>query len=511
MRNLVLILGDQLAAASSAFAGFDQEQDAVWMAEVAHESEHVPSHKARIALFLSAMRHFRDELRATGHAVHYAELESHAAESLGAALLLDLTRLRPQRVIYVRPGEHRVLVELEGALATSGIAHELREDDHFFCKPQDFSEWAGKRRSLRLEYFYRWVRQRERLLLDGDEPCGGRWNFDAENRETFASRGPGLVPPSLSFAPDSLTAEVLALVERRFARHPGSLARFDLPVTRADALRALDDFIAHRLRDFGRWQDAMWTGEPFLYHSRLAAALNLKLLSPREVCAAAESAYRSGAADLAAVEGFIRQIAGWREYVRGVYWREMPQYLESNSLEADAALPEFYWTGATDMACLRETIGQTLEYGYAHHIQRLMVTGLFALLWGVRPRAVHEWYLSVYVDAVEWVELPNTLGMSQYADGGLLASKPYVASGKYISRMSDYCSRCRYRPEQSTGPAACPFTTLYWDFLARHEARFERHPRLALQVRNLARLTPAQRSAIAAQARHLRSAGTSSA
>jgi deoxyribodipyrimidine photolyase-related protein len=407
-------------------------------------------------------------------------------------------------VICTRPGEHRVLAALESAAQAGGCGWELREDGHFFCTPDEFAHWAAARRSLRMEYFYRWVRQRERLLLDGDEPCGGRWNFDAENRAAFGLEGPGFVPACAGFAPDAITRDVIALVERRFGDHPGRLERFDWPVTRAAALQALEDFVQHRLRDFGRWQDAMWTGEPYLHHSRLSAALNLKLLGPREVCAAAEQAFRNGTADLPAVEGFIRQVAGWREYVRGIYWREMPGYLGHNALQAGAGLPAFYWNGETDMACLREAIGQTLEYGYAHHIQRLMVTGLFALLWGVRPREVHEWYLAVYVDAVEWVELPNTLGMSQFADGGLLASKPYVASGRYLDRMSDYCSRCRYRPEAATGDDACPVTTLYWDFLARHERRFERHPRLAPQVRNLARKSAAERAAISARAQALR-------
>lgn len=504
MRNLVLILGDQLDHAGSAFDGFDPELDAVWMAEVEHEARHVPSHKARIVLFLAAMRHFRDDLRARGRLVHYRELDAHAHPSLEAALAADLGRLQPERVICVRPGEQRVLAALESVVRASGCGWELREDGHFFCTPAEFTGWAGARRALRMEHFYRWIRQRERLLLDGEQPCGGRWNFDADNRAAFGPGGPGFVPACAGFAPDAVTREVIALVERRFSDHPGRLERFDWPVTRADALHALDDFVRHRLRDFGRWQDAMWTGEPYLHHSRLSAALNLKLLGPREVCAAAEQAYRSGAADLAAVEGFIRQVAGWREFVRGIYWREMPGYLEHNALDAGAALPAFYWTGETDMACLREAVGQTLEYGYAHHIQRLMVTGLFALLWGVRPREVHDWYLAVYVDAVEWVELPNTLGMSQFADGGLLASKPYVASGRYLDRMSDYCSRCRYRPEAATGDDACPVTTLYWDFLARHERRFERHPRLAPQVRNLARKSAGERAAIAARAQALR-------
>ena len=290
----------------------------------------------------------------------------------------------------------------------------------------------------------------------------------------------------------------------RFADHPGQAAPFGWPVTRAQALQALQVFISERLPNFGHWQDAMWTGEPWLYHAHLAAAMNLKLLHPREVIAAAEAAWREGHAPLPAVEGFIRQILGWREYVRGIYWLKMPDYAEQNALDAQHDLPAWYWTGQTPMRCMADAIGQTLQHGYAHHIQRLMVTGLFALLYGAQPRQVHGWYLSVYVDAVEWVELPNTLGMSQYADGGLLASKPYIATGRYIERMSDHCRGCRFDPGQRTGERACPFTTLYWDFLIRHEARFAKHPRLALQVKNLARIEPAERSAIVARAHEVR-------
>ncbi len=348
------------------------------------------------------------------------------------------------------------------------------------------------------------MRQRHGVLMRGGKPVGGRWNFDADNRGSFDARGPGLLPAPVSFAPDAVTSEVLALVARRFPDHPGSLDHFDWPVTPAQAHEALDDFIAHRLPAFGRYQDAMWRGEPWLYHSRLSAAMNLRLLPAAAAVDAAVAAWQRGAAPIEAVEGFVRQILGWREYVRGLYWLRMPGYLDDNALGADAPLPAFYWSGDTDYVCLREAIGQTLRHGYAHHIQRLMVTGLFALLLGVRPRAVHAWYLAVYVDAVEWVELPNVLGMSQYADGGVMASKPYVASGKYIQRMSNYCSGCRYRPDQATGAQACPFTTLYWDFLARHRERFAAHPRSALQWRSLERLDPTQRAAIAAQAQALR-------
>jgi deoxyribodipyrimidine photolyase-related protein len=476
------------------------------MAEVAAESTHVPSHKARTALFLAAMRHFRDELRARGITVEYRELDQHVARSLGEALRADLERLRPRRVSMVQAGEHRVAAEVAATVASAGLEFELAPDGHFFITPDEFEAWARDRKELRLEYFYRWMRRRTGLLMDGDEPAGGRWNFDAENRGSFGAAGPGWLPSPAAFPPDAITREVIDTVARELPGNPGRLDAFDWPVTRTQALAALDDFVTNRLPLFGRWQDAMWRGEPWLYHSRIAAALNLKLLNPREVCDAAERAWRDGQAPLDAVEGFVRQILGWREYVRGIYWREMPSYVDRNALGADRPLPAFFWTGETDLACLRETIGQTLGLGYAHHIQRLMVTGLFALLWGVRPREVHEWYLSMYVDAVEWVELPNTLGMSQYADGGLLASKPYVATGKYIARMSDYCAGCRYRPDRAHGDDACPYTTLYWDFLAQHRERFARHPRLALQVRNLDRLSDGDRGAIASRAAALRAA-----
>jgi deoxyribodipyrimidine photolyase-related protein len=505
VRNLVVVLGDQLDRDGSALAGFDPAKDALWMAEVAEESEHVWSHKARIALFLAAMRHFRDAQAAAGRPVHYRELDGHAAPGLAQALAEDLPRLRPEKVVLVRPGDFRVAQALAAAVREAGVALEEREDAHFLCSVADFAGWSDGRKELRLEFFYRWMRKRTGLLMDGDQPAGGAWNFDAENRASFPKAGPGPLRSPVAFPPDATTRAVIELVERRFASHPGSLGRFDWPVTRDDALAALEDFIENRLPGFGRYQDAMWSGEPWLQHSRLSAALNLKLLSPLEVCRAAERAFRAGRVPVAAAEGFIRQILGWREYVRGIYWRHMPGYLERNALGAREPLPRFYWTGETGMACLADTLRQTLELGYAHHIQRLMVTGLFAQLLGVEPRQVHEWYLAVYVDAVEWVEAPNVLGMSQHADGGLMASKPYVATGKYISRMSNHCGGCRYDPALSTGPRACPFTTLYWDFLDRHAARFREHPRLALQVRNLDRLDESARAAIRERAGELRS------
>ena len=355
-----------------------------------------------------------------------------------------------------------------------------------------------------MEYFYREQRRRHHVLMQSDEPVGGQWNFDAANRDAFSAAGPGMVPPRTIFEPDAVTLEVIALVDNRFARHPGRLDGFAWPVTREQALQSLQAFIRERLPLFGRYQDAMWPGNPWLYHSHLSAALNLKLLNPRELVAAAEAAHREGHAPLASVEGFIRQILGWREYVRGVYWTQMPEYLEYNALDARENLPAWYWTGATDMTCLRDALAQTLTHGYANHIQRLMVTGLFALMLGVDPKQVHAWYLAVYVDAVEWVVLPNTLGMNKYADGGVMGGKHYIATGKYIQRMSPHCKGCRYDPAQRSGESACPFTTLYWDFLMRHQASLTKNPRMALQVKNVARLTNLQKQAVKERAAAIR-------
>ncbi len=504
-RNLALVLGDQLDPNSAAFDGFDAKQDAVWMAEASDESQHVWSTKPRIAMFLTAMRHFRDELRKRDVRVEYQAIDDpDAATSLSGALTEAMRRLRPGRATIVHPGEHRVLQSLQGAADNAGVDLEIREDRHFLCTPEEFNAHADGRKQLRLEFFYREMRRKTGVLMDGDEPVGGAWNFDKSNRETFGKTGPGELPTPMSFTPDDTTRAVIDLVNDRFADHPGTLEAFDWPVNRQQAGMALRDFIDHRLAKFGDYQDAMWTGETWLYHARLSSAMNLKLLNPRKVVETAEQAYRDGRAPINAVEGFIRQILGWREYVRGIYWRFMPEYIERNALEADGDLPNFYWTGETDMNCLHEAIGQTLRHGYAHHIQRLMVTGLFALLLGVHPRRVHEWYLAVYVDAVEWVELPNTLGMSQFADGGVMASKPYCATGRYVQRMSNYCHDCRYNPANATGGEACPFTTLYWDFLARHRERFDGNQRMTMQLRNLDRKDPDELRSIRRRARRLR-------
>lgn len=501
LRNLVIVLGDQLDMQSSALQGFDPAQDVVWMAEVAEESTHVWSAKQRIAVFLSAMRHFAQELRSKGVPLIYTRLDD--AGSLGTLALQlsqSITQQQPSGLVMTAPGDWRVLQSLRAVAVQHKLPLNLRDDAHFFSTVREFAEHAKGRKQLRLEYWYRELRQKHGILMDGKDPFGGQWNFDADNRESFGKTGPQNVPPPTRFSPDSITQEVIMLVNTRFASHPGTLQSFGWPVTRAQALLALNLFIEQRLPLFGQYEDAMWAGEPWLYHSHLSCALNLKLLNPREVVQAAEDAHRGGHAPLAAAEGFIRQILGWREFVRGIYWTQMPEYLERNALNAQAELPAWYWTGDTNMACLKEAITQTLKHGYAHHIQRLMVTGLYALLLSVKPQAVHAWYLSVYVDAVEWVELPNTLGMGQFSDGGLMASKPYVASGKYIQRMSNHCKGCKYDPGLSTGQNACPFTTMYWDFLIRHEVLLKKNLRMAMQLKNLGRLDQAARDAISNQA-----------
>ncbi|MDB5820600.1 MAG: deoxyribodipyrimidine photolyase-related protein [Rhizobacter sp.] len=505
LRSLVIVLGDQLALDAAAFDGFDPAQDAVWMAEASEESTHVWSTKARIAMFLACMRHFAEALRAAGRTVHYRRLDAAgAASTLTDALQETIDRLQPSKLVMTAPGEWRIWEAMKAVAAANRLPLDVRPDRHFYTTVREFAAHMKGRKTLRLEFFYRDARKKHGVLMDRGKPVGGQWNYDADNRQSFGAKGPGFVPPPARFEPDAITRDVIALVNTRFAEHPGSLASFAWPVTRDEALQSLASFIEHRLPEFGRWQDAMWTKEPWLYHSHLSSSLNLKLLDPREVVNAAEAAFHEGRAPLASVEGFIRQILGWREYVRGVYWTQMPEYVEHNALDAQQDLPAWYWTAETDMGCLHDAIGQTLEHGYAHHIQRLMVTGLYALLLGVKPKQVHEWYLAVYVDAVEWVEMPNTLGMSQFADDGLMASKPYVASGKYIERMGRYCRGCRYDPGQRIGDEACPFTTLYWDFLMRHEARLAENRRMVFAVRNLSRLDESERVAIRARADAIR-------
>ena len=507
IRTLWVVFGDQLDPSVPEVMGLDPEHDALWMGEVDAEISSVPSHKRRIALFLSAMRHYRDARVQEGWTVHYHELTgdpgTDRASDFAGLLRKDLAELDPERIGALLPGDHRVLKTLQATAEGAGIPLDVEDDPHFLVALEDFREWARDRKRFLLEDFYRWRRKETGILMEGPkEPVGGEWNYDGDNRKPFGKAGPGDVPPLPRFQPNALTREVLELVESRFPDHPGRLADFGEAVTPAQAREALDDFIRNRLPRFGTYQDALWEGEPFLYHSRLSAALNLKLLDPRECIGRAEAAFRNGDAPLNAVEGFVRQILGWREYVRGIYWRFMPDYASRNALDCpeDVDVPAFFWDGETEMACIADAMRGVLDHGYAHHIQRLMVLGLFALLAGVHPYRFHEWHMALYLDAVDWVSLPNTLGMSQYGDGGTVGSKPYCGSGRYIDRMSNHCGGCRYDPGRSTGPEACPFTTLYWDFLDRHEERLRGNRRMGFQIRNLDRKDEEEREAIRSQA-----------
>lgn len=494
-RNLVLVLGDQLTPTLSSLAAADPAHDRVLMAELHDEATYVRHHQKKIALVFSAMRHFAEELRLAGWTVDYVKLDDPQNRSSFTDQLADaITEHGPERVIVTQAAEWRVAQMMAGWPAQFAIPVDILPDDRFICSHDAFQAWAAGRKQLRMEYFYRDMRRQTGLLMDGDQPVGGKWNFDSDNRKP-----PKLdlfMPRPLVFAPDAITGEVLELVAARFGNNFGDLQPFWFATTRADAEAALALFIDQSLPRFGDYQDAMLTGEPFLYHAVISPYINCGLLDPLQVCRQVEAAYRAGKVPLNAAEGFIRQIIGWREYMRGIYWLNMPGYEHSNFFGHTRPLPDFYWTAATDMACIKAAVGQTREQAYAHHIQRLMVTGNFAMLAGIDPHALHEWYLSVYADAYEWVELPNTVGMSQFADGGLLASKPYAASGAYINRMSNYCGSCAYDVKQRTGPQACPFNALYWDFISRHRDKIGGNPRMAQMVRTYDKFETAEQQRI---------------
>jgi len=521
-KPLILVLGDQLSPSMASLQDLP-DSAVVALCEVDEEGRYVPHHPQKIAMMFAAMRHFAIELEASGVQVHYSTLDDDdncqqlLAEAERVAALHGCDEIR-----VVRPGEWRLHAAIqaratagqslanasgEGERGESGESGErqhtalpwrLIEDDRFLTTPADFNAWARGRKTYRLEHFYRHLRKRSGLLMEDGQPAGGQWNFDHDNREPLPEHLAFPAPPTHEH--DATTKAALELVASRFGEHFGSLDTFHWPVTRTQALAELEHFLNACLPDFGRYQDALSDQAPFLFHSRLSAALNLGLLSPVEVCQSAEVEYREGRAPLNSVEGFIRQILGWREYVRGLYWTRMPDYKRSNGLGAKRDLPAFFWTGDTEMRCLKRAIEMTRDHAYAHHIQRLMVTGNFALLCGVKPEALCDWYLAVYADACEWVELPNTLGMVLHADGGLMGSKPYCASGKYIDRMGDHCKHCRYDPKHVTGTHACPFNSLYWNFIEAHRDVLADNPRMKLIYGSLGRMKDEKREAMRQQA-----------
>ena len=498
---LRFVLGDQLTRNLSSLVDLDPATDVVLMAEVIEEVTYVKHHKRKVAFLFSAMRHFAAALQAEGITVDYVRLDdSGNSGSFGGEVARAAARHNIRRVVVTEPGEYRVLAAMRDWQDHYEIAVDIRNDDRFLCSHERFADWAEGRKQLRMDFFYREMRRDFDVLMEGKHPVGGKWNYDAENREPPDLSLP--VPSPLAFPPDAITADVLDLVAHRCAAHFGDLQGFGFAVTREQALQVLDHFIAQRLPLFGSYQDAMIEGEPWMYHSHIGFYLNAGLLAPDEVVRAAEMAWHDGRAPLNAVEGFIRQIMGWREFIRGIYWLKMPEYAEMNFLGATRQLPDFYWTGDTGMNCLAQSIDATRRYAYAHHIQRLMVLGNFALLTGIEPRQVNEWFLVVYADAYEWVELPNVSGMVLFADGGYLASKPYAAGGAYIKRMSNYCDNCRFKVAQKTGKDACPFNYLYWDFLIRNRAQLGNNARLGMIYRSLDRMARERVAAIEADAAH---------
>ena len=501
MARLRLILGDQLSPDLSSLRDAGAGEDLILIAEVMEEATYVRHHRKKIAFLFSAMRHFARELEAAGHRVRYVRLDDPANQGSLRAEVARALEDEPELdgVVVTKPGEWRLLQDMESWRDLFQAPVELREDTRFIVARSEFADWAEGRKQLRMEYFYRDVRRKTGLLMDEGEPVGGQWNYDQENRKRLPA---GTAPPP-RYLPeaDPLTREVIDLVATRFPDHFGDLEPWVFATTRAGAEQARDHFIADILPGFGDWQDAMAKGEPWMWHSLLALYINCGLLDPVDVCRRVEAAYRDGQAPLNAAEGFIRQIIGWREYVRGIYWLKMPGYGQMNALSADRRLPAFYWTGETKMRCMADAIGQTKRHAYAHHIQRLMITGNFALLAGIDPAEVNEWYLAVYADAYEWVELPNTHGMALFADGGIMASKPYAASANYISRMSDYCGGCDFNAKEKTGPGACPFNYLYWDFISRNRDLLQKNPRMALICKSLDRMAADDLASMRASAR----------
>ena len=497
---LRLVLGDQISDGRlSSLADLDPARDVVLMAEVMSEANYVRHHKQKLALVFSAMRQFADRLRDGGARVRYVRMGDPAnTQTLNGEVLRALDEQPFARVVMTEPGEWRLVQAFEELAHVAPVPVEVRPDDRFICSRTEFETWAEGRRELRMEFFYREMRRKTGVLMDGREPAGGRWNFDAENRKRLPAGTE--IPERKLVEPNPLTRQVMGETAARFADHFGTMEAFDFPTNPQEAQAALERFVTRLLPRFGDWQDFMMATEPWLWHAHISAAMNVGLIDPLEACRMAEAEYRAGRAPLNAVEGFVRQILGWREYVRGIYWLQGPDYKSTNALGADRRLPWAYWSGETDMACLADVVAVTRDHAYAHHIQRLMVAGNLAMLLGAHPDEVNDWYMVVYADAYEWVELPNTHGMAIFADGGVVGSKPYAASGAYINRMSDYCGGCAYDVKDRLGERACPFNSLYWDFLARNAEKLERNPRMAMPYRTLARMAPADLAAIQAKA-----------
>ena len=494
MVNLVLVLGDQLTPTLSALEQAAPD-DVIVMAEVADEASYVPHHPKKIAFIFAAMRKFAAKLIEDGRHVAYTKLDDpDNTGSITSELLRRAEEHGAKEVIATEPGEWR-LIE---ALNDLPLKVTQLQDTRFIASHAEFETWAEGRKELRMEWFYRDMRRKTGLLMEGDKPVGEKWNFDHDNRKS----APKAINHSgpMSFTPDDTVQEVLDLVEAKFDSNFGDLHPFWFATDAEQAQRSLTHWITYALPHFGDYQDAMMNEEKFLYHSVISFYINAGLLDPLDVCRQVEQAYKDNHAPLNAVEGFIRQIIGWREYMRGIYFLEGPDYTKRNVLDHTRKLPAFYWGAKTKMNCVSKAVVQTKTDAYAHHIQRLMVTGNFALLAGIDPYEIHEWYLAVYADAYEWVEAPNVIGMSQFADGGIVGSKPYISSGNYIAKMSDHCKTCAYKVKDKTGPDACPFNLLYWDFLIRHRERFSNNARMGNMYRTWDRMDDDRKDTVLTQA-----------
>jgi deoxyribodipyrimidine photolyase-related protein len=431
------------------------------------------------------MRHFAEELRGLGYRVDYYQ----NLPDFETGLRRHLRKYGSSRLRLMEGAEYLSHQNLARVARYLGLNVEITPNNMFLSNPGDFREYARGKKNLRMEFFYRGVRRQTGLLMEGEDPVGGRWNYDRENRAVPPADHP--FPPIPKIRADAITDSVSPVIEEEFPGHFGDLEDFNWPVTRAGAEDFFRDFLDNRLDSFGPYEDAMVAGERALYHSLLSPLLNIGLLDPLDVARRAEERYRQGRARLNSVEGFIRQVIGWREFIYQVYHLKMPEYEKSNMLGADLPLPDFYWTGETDMACCSDAVKGLRRWGINHHIQRLMVTGNFALLAGIDPQAVNDWYWLAYADAFHWVVTPNVLGMALYADGGVFASKPYAASAAYINRMSNYCRTCKYDPKTKTETESCPFNSLYWDFLIRHRTLLGKNPRMNIVMSTLSK-RPAQ-------------------
>lgn len=499
MNILRVVFWDQLSLSISSLRDI-QPRDTVLMCELRDEVTRIKHHPKKIALWFSAMRHFAEELINKGINVRYVDFnDTLNTHNLAQEVERAVHSLSIKKIIVTEAGEYHLQETIHSWKKSLDVDVEVRADDRFLCSIEDFKKWASTKKELRMEYFYRNIRKKYNILMEPDgQPTGGLWNYDKDNRKPPSSN---MIPiKRISHKKSEILKNVLELVRNNFDDHFGDLYPFYYAITQDQALMELDHFIDKILPYFGDYQDSMLKGNAYLYHSLLSSYINVGLLLPLEVCQKAEAAYRKGKVSINSAEGFIRQILGWREFIRGIYWLKMPEYAELNALDAKAHLPNFYWGEKTHMTCVSEAISHTKIHAYSHHIQRLMVTGNFALLTGLDVKQVQDWYLAVYSDAYEWVEMPNTLGMALFGDGGIVASKPYAASGQYINKMSNFCKQCYYDVKDITDAKACPFNALYWNFLQRHREQFRKNPRLSFMYATWDKFDPTKKAAITSRA-----------